>query len=96
MYGDRTIRMPNIDQLAREGVVYTDMNATVPVCAPARSAIITGMYPTTIGTHNMRTYNSYNPDNEPSIGVPSYSPIFPNVVKCFTEYLAGGGLLLYQ
>ena len=91
MYGDRTVRLPNIESLAEHGIVYTDMNATVPVCAPARSAIITGMYPTSIGTHNMRAFNAYNPDNETSIGIPSYSPILPAGVTCFTEHLRRAG-----
>ncbi|MFW6125229.1 MAG: sulfatase-like hydrolase/transferase [Pirellulales bacterium] len=53
-YGDRYARTPNIDRLAAEGVRYTRVFTCAPVCAPNRSGIITGMWPTTIGTHHMR------------------------------------------
>ena len=46
---------PNLDHLASEGVRYDNAIATTPVCGPSRSAIITGMYPTAIGTMHMRT-----------------------------------------
>ena len=48
---------PIIDQLAREGVRYTRAYTTAPVCSPSRSALITGMYATTIGAHQHRTKN---------------------------------------
>jgi len=41
--------------LAREGARYTNAFSAAPVCAPSRSAIITGMYPTTIGSMHMRS-----------------------------------------
>ncbi|UCE48515.1 MAG: sulfatase, partial [Phycisphaerales bacterium] len=53
-FGDEHAITPNIDQLAREGVRYTNAFTTAGVCAPCRSGIITGMYQTTIGTHHMR------------------------------------------
>lgn len=91
MYGSETIALPNLEGLARDGVVFENAYSPVPVCAPARSAIITGMYPTTLGTHNMRTYNAYATLNQPEIGIPSYSPIVPDGVKMFTEYLRRQG-----
>ena len=91
MYGDSTISLPNIESLSLDGVVFTNAYTPVPVCAPTRSAIITGMYPTTLGTHNMRTYNAYNRENQPEIGIPSYSPLVPDGVKMFTEYLRKEG-----
>jgi len=53
-YGDKYAVTPNIDKLAAEGVRYTNVYTNAGVCAPSRSGIITGMYPTTIGTHHMR------------------------------------------
>jgi len=53
-FGDEHAITPNIDQLASEGVRYTNAFTTAGVCAPCRSGIITGMYQTTIGTQHMR------------------------------------------
>ena len=54
-YGDAYAVTPNLDRLAAEGARFTRAFAVTPVCAPARSAIITGMYPTSIGSHHMRS-----------------------------------------
>lgn len=91
MYGDSTIALPTLETLAEDAVVFDNAFAPVPVCAPARSSLITGMYPTTLGTHNMRTFKSWAEENEPSIEIPSYSPIVPDGVRMFTEYLRKEG-----
>ena len=53
-FGDDKAITPHIDQLAKEGVRFTNAYTAAGVCAPCRSTIITGMYQTTIGTHHMR------------------------------------------
>jgi N-sulfoglucosamine sulfohydrolase len=53
-YGDTYAVSPNLDALAAQGVRYTRAFTHAGVCAPSRSGIITGVYPTTIGTHHMR------------------------------------------
>jgi N-sulfoglucosamine sulfohydrolase len=55
-YGAQHVRTPNLDALAARGVRYTNVFATSPVCAPSRSAFMTGMYQTTTDTHNMRSH----------------------------------------
>jgi N-sulfoglucosamine sulfohydrolase len=54
-YGDTQAITPNLDRLAREGARFTRAFTHAPVCAPSRSGLITGMYPTTIGSHHMRS-----------------------------------------
>jgi N-sulfoglucosamine sulfohydrolase len=54
-YGDDYARTPALDKLASQGVRYTNAFSSAPVCAPSRSAIITGMYPTTMGSMHMRS-----------------------------------------
>lgn len=53
-YGDIYANTPNLDALAREGMRYTNAFTVAGVCAPSRSCLITGMYPTTLGTCHMR------------------------------------------
>ncbi|MCY4060617.1 MAG: sulfatase-like hydrolase/transferase, partial [Gammaproteobacteria bacterium] len=50
-YGDPVARTPTVDRLASEGCIYPHAFSTAPICAPARAAVITGMYPTSIGAH---------------------------------------------
>lgn len=54
-YGERAIRTPNIDRLVREGTKFDRAFLTAPVCSPSRSAMITGMYQTSIGAHHHRS-----------------------------------------
>ena len=54
-YGDTYATTPNLDRLADEGVLYPHAYANAPVCAPARCTIISGMYPTSLGTQHMRS-----------------------------------------
>jgi N-sulfoglucosamine sulfohydrolase len=54
-YGDRRAITPNVDRLSAEGARYTHAFTHAPVCAPSRSGLITGKYPTAIGTHHMRS-----------------------------------------
>ena len=55
-YGARNVKTPNVDRLAAHGVKYTNVYATSPVCAPSRSAFMTGMYATTTDMHHMRSH----------------------------------------
>jgi N-sulfoglucosamine sulfohydrolase len=104
-YGDYTAKTPNLDALAKESMVYDNAFAVVGVCAPTRSSIITGMYPTSIGTMHMRTGNDvmswgkreYKTKEETGRSdlnnqpIPQYSAVIPSQVKCYTEYLRAAG-----
>ena len=54
-YGDTYATTPNIDKLAKEGVLYSNAFANAPVCSPSRSCLITGCYPTSLSTQQMRS-----------------------------------------
>ena len=43
--GNKNLHTPNIDNLAKEGMRFTDAYAPAPVCSPTRAAIITGQSP---------------------------------------------------
>lgn len=44
VYGQELIRMPHVDQMAREGIRYTHAYCGSTVCAPARSVLMTGQH----------------------------------------------------
>ncbi len=54
-YGETVIETPHVDRLAQEGVRFSRAYATSPVCSTFRSAMITGMYQTSIGAHHHRS-----------------------------------------
>ena len=70
-YGDEFATTPNLDAFAKEGVLYENAFANVPVCAPARSSLITGMYGCSIGTQNMRSRNS----------IPGFMKMYPDYLR---------------
>lgn len=92
-YGEKVAKTPNLDQLAKEGVQYTNAFSTAGVCAPSRAALITGCYQTSIGAMHMRTLSpsAVLSKNDYPPGYKSYSAVLPENVKCFPEYLRKAG-----
>ncbi len=70
-YGDDYAITPNIDQLASDGVLYTNAFATAPVCSPSRSCIINGLPATSQGTQQMRS----------AFPIPGYMKGFPSLLR---------------
>jgi uncharacterized sulfatase len=54
-YGDPNANTPHLDRLAARGQVYDHAWSNAPVCAPARTTIISGMFPTSTGSEHMRS-----------------------------------------
>ncbi len=54
-WGDAYAVTPNLDRFAGQAIRYTNAFSTAPVCAPARSCLITGVYATSLGTQNLRS-----------------------------------------
>lgn len=44
-YGQQTLKTPNIDRMAREGIRFVQLYAGSPVCAPSRASLMTGRDP---------------------------------------------------
>jgi len=77
-YGTPAVQTPNLDNLARAGIRFTNAFTTGPVCSPSRSAMITGMYQTSIGAHHHRSHRD-----------DGYT--LPEPVRLITEYFREAG-----
>ncbi len=75
-YGDKNAITHNIDALSKEGITYDNAFSNAPVCAPARSTIITGMYAPNIGTMHMRS----------KYPIPSDFKFFPQYLRAAGYY----------
>src|SRR5207248_10463798 len=51
-YGHPMIRTPNLDKLARQGILFTQCYAAAPVCSPSRAGLLTGRCPTRSGVYS--------------------------------------------
>ena len=70
-YGNKEALTPNIDKLSEIGIRFTHAYANAPVCAVARSTILSGMYASTLGTHHMRSRPLLPPD----------TPVYPKILR---------------
>ncbi|MBS2213859.1 sulfatase [Carboxylicivirga mesophila] len=62
-YGHDEVQTPNIDALAKEGVVFTNAHCQQAVCGPSRASIFTGMRPDYTGVRDLKTrMRDVNPD----------------------------------
>ncbi len=63
-YGSTFHETPHLDQLAREGVRFTDAYAACPVCSPTRASILTGQYPARLHLTNWIPGEASNPTDK--------------------------------
>ena len=75
-YGDTYATTPNIDQLASKGMRFRTAWSNAPVCAPARTTIITGVYPPSLGAENMRSL----------VPMPSFMRMYPQYLRDLGYY----------
>lgn len=68
IYGAADLKTPNIDRLAESGALFNNWYSNAPVCAPARSALMTGRYPLRAGM----------PQN--GLDLPTREQLIPNVL----------------
>ncbi len=63
-YGNKVVKTPNIDALAKEGVVFTNAFATVASCSPSRSVLLSGLYSHSNGMYGLQNrehhFSSYD------------------------------------
>ncbi len=64
-YGDAYATTPHVDTLAARGLRYTRAWSNAPVCAPARTTLISGLYPPSTGSQHMRSFAPAPADKPP-------------------------------
>jgi choline-sulfatase len=55
VYGHPLVRMPNLERLAERGAVFDNAYCNAPLCSPARFALMTGRYPSSVGAYDNAT-----------------------------------------
>lgn len=75
-YGDAYATTPNVDALAAKGMLYTRTWSNAPVCAPARTTLISGMYPPSTGSEHMRSM----------VPFPAGKQMFPQLLRAGGYY----------
>jgi uncharacterized sulfatase len=70
-YGDKDAVTPNLDRLASRGVRFRRAWSVAPVCAPARTALISGVYPNSSGGLHMRS----------GVAVPGEWRMYPQLLR---------------
>jgi arylsulfatase A-like enzyme len=70
-YGDDYATTPNLDAFASTGMMYLNAWSTAPVCAPARTTLISGLYPPSTGAQHMRSMTK----------LPSYMKMYPQYLR---------------
>ncbi|MGE3775621.1 MAG: sulfatase-like hydrolase/transferase [Pirellulaceae bacterium] len=91
-YGNKMVRTPRIDQLARDGVRCTDFYVVAATCTASRGALLTGRYPQRNGLmHQLVTTENWD-----GIGLPHRERILPEYLReagyatgCFGKWNIG-------
>ncbi|XP_031517231.1 arylsulfatase D [Papio anubis] len=79
-YGNNTLRTPNIDQLAEEGVRLTQHLAAAPLCTPSRAAFLTGRHSFRSGMEASNGYRALQ-WNAGSGGLPENETTFARILQ---------------
>lgn len=85
--GSEDLKTPHIDQLANEGVVFTDAHVSATVCAPSRAGLITGRYQQEFGFEANHTGDEHSGE----IGLPLDVKTIADVlkIKSYKTYALG-------
>ncbi|NIP23091.1 MAG: sulfatase-like hydrolase/transferase [Phycisphaerae bacterium] len=87
-YGNRQIKTPNLDELAKKGTLFTQFYVSGSVCSPSRAAIMTSHFPARHGIHGHFATHKQNKAR----AMPNWlDPKVPTVTKLLKDagYITG-------
>ena len=97
-YGDPLVQTPNMDRLAQEGALFTNVYCTSPICVPSRMSMLSGQHPyqNEVWSNN-HTLDSSIPTLAHSMGAAGYKPVLvgrmhsvgPDQLHGYSERLIG-------
>jgi len=70
-FGDKNAVTSNLDKFAAKGLRYPHCWSNAPVCAPARTSLISGVYPTSTGAEHMRSL----------LPMPAFMRMYPQLLR---------------
>jgi len=77
-YGNREIKTPHLDRLARRGAIFRNAFTVTPVCSPSRAALLTSRYSSELGIADW-----IDPQKEPDLGLAPAAITWPELLKGF-------------
>src|SRR5262249_38146183 len=76
-YGNKEIRTPNMDRLARDGARFLNAFVPTPLCSPSRASFFTGLYGSQVGITDWIT----PAEMEAGLGLPATAITWPEVLQ---------------
>jgi uncharacterized sulfatase len=78
-YGNKDVRTPNMDRLAREGALFTQAFVNTPVCSPSRASYFTGQR--AVMRLGITDFISAGENRTGSVGIPADTITWPQVLQ---------------
>jgi len=86
--GNAQARTPHMDTLASKGIVFTNAHCAAPCCGPSRSAIMSGIRPSTSGNYINKSSLTHNP-------ILNKAVLLPEFFQQHGYYVSGAGKLFH-
>lgn len=76
-YGNKEVKTPNMDRIAREGALFVNAYTPTPVCSPSRASFLSGRYCTEVGITDWIS----PPEANAGLGLANRFPTWPGILQ---------------
>ena len=81
-YGHPSIKTPNLDRLAANGIRFTSCYSAAPVCSPSRAGLLTGRIPNRAGIYDwIPSGKQARPDAREQVHIQASEITLPQLLK---------------